>query len=122
MVSVFSVAIVIFGLGEGMDPSLCTVLFIRLIQKDLPFHSSLLQMKYILFVGENAAGTDDKKCAKQFKRKNSRKADAAKTCSITQSPGKGAQSVTAVKLLNQGENFSPNLPAWWVKIRYPLFF
>ena len=43
-------------------------------------------MKYILFVGANAAGTDDKKCAKQFKRKNSRKADAAKTSSITKSP------------------------------------
>ena len=64
------------------------------------FNYSLLQMKYILFVGENAASTDDKKCAKQFKRKNSRKADAAKTGYITKSPGKGAQSVTAVQRLN----------------------
>ena len=54
-------------------------------------------------VGENAASTDDKKmkkCAKQFKRKNSRKADAAKTGYITKSPGKEAQSVTAVQRLN----------------------
>ena len=45
-------------------------------------------MKYILFVGENAAGTDDKKCAKQFKRKNSRKADVAKNLFYHTKPGK----------------------------------
>ena len=28
---------------------------------------SFLQMKYFLFAGKNATGTDDKKCAKQFK-------------------------------------------------------
>ena len=79
-------------------------------------------MKYILFVGENATGTDDKKCAKQFKRKNSRKADVAKICSITQSPGKKAQSVTAVKLLNQGEKFRPTCPLGGSKYVILCFF
>ena len=62
----------------------------------LPFDSSvkvtkfaLLQMKYFLFAGENATGTDDKKCAKQFKLKSKKAGRGKKTGFDAQSPGKG---------------------------------
>ena len=42
-----------------------------------------------LFVGENTAGTDDKKMCQAIQRKIHREANTAKTGSVTQSPGKG---------------------------------
>ena len=44
-----------------------------------------------LFVGENTAGTDDKKMRQPIQRKIHRKANAAKTGSVTQ-PGKRGPS------------------------------
>ena len=46
-------------------------------------------MKYFLFAGENATGTDDKKCAKQFKLKSKKAGRGKKTGFDAQSPGKG---------------------------------
>ena len=51
---------------------------------------SLLQIKYFLFVGENATRTDDKN-APGNSNKKSKKAVPAKTCFDTQSQEKGAQ-------------------------------
>ena len=46
---------------------------------------------YFLFVGENTAGTDDKKCAKQFKGKPTEKPTQQKPVPSHKAQEKGAQ-------------------------------
>ena len=49
-------------------------------------------MKYILFVGENGAGTDDIKMRQAIQKKNYRKAVAAKNRFCHTKPGKRGPS------------------------------
>ena len=74
------------------------------------------------FEGENTAGTDDKKCAKQFKGKPTEKPTRQKPVPSHKAREKGAQW-HAEKQLNQGEkNFRPTHLPSGSKKGYPLLF
>ena len=79
-------------------------------------------MKYILFVGENAAGTDDIKMHQAI-QKQTLKQLSQQTPVLSLKPMKrGAQWLAGKKNSIRVKFFSPNTPDWWVKKRYPLLF
>ena len=75
----------------------------------------LLQMKYILFVVENAAEYWRQKMRQAIQIKNPRKLLQQKPVLTHKAQEKGGP-VTCSEKINQGERIlSPNPHAWWVK-------
>ena len=81
---------------------------------------SLLQMKYILFVGENAASTDDIKMRQAIWTKNPTMMSWQELV-LHSSLGKKGSVICRI-YYDHDENFSPNPPTQWVKKLYPLLF